>query len=119
MERIAETEDEKELRQNMIDLLTPMCKGWCTEVGLEVVQTALQVMGGVGYTKDFPLEQPYRDARISTIYEGTTDIQALDLIGRKILRNDGALFQLLMGHFSELIKEHKFQSKDSHTKHSL
>jgi butyryl-CoA dehydrogenase len=53
------------------------------EVGLEVVQAGLQVMGGVGYTKDFPLEQLYRDARISTIYEGTTDIQALDLIGRK------------------------------------
>ena len=98
LEKIAETEKEKENRQNMIDLLTPMCKGWCTEVGLEVVQAGLQVMGGVGYTKDFPLEQLYRDARISTIYEGTTDIQALDLIGRKILRNDGALFQQLMGH---------------------
>ena len=107
LERIAETEKEKENRQNMIDLLTPMCKGWCTEVGLEVVQAGLQVMGGVGYTKDFPLEQLYRDARISTIYEGTTDIQALDLIGRKILRNDGALFQQLMGHYSELINEHR------------
>ena len=49
----------------------------------------------------------YRDARISTIYEGTTDIQALDLIGRKILRNDGALFQQLMGNYSELINEHR------------
>ena len=107
LEKIAETEKEKENRQNMIDLLTPMCKGWCTEVGLEVVQTGLQVMGGVGYTKDFPLEQLYRDARISTIYEGTTDIQALDLIGRKILRNDGALFQQLMGNYSELINEHR------------
>ena len=107
LERIAESNDEKENLQNMIDMLTPMCKGWCTEVGLEVVQTALQVMGGVGYTKDFPLEQLYRDARISTIYEGTTDIQALDLIGRKILRKDGALFQQLMGHYSELINKNK------------
>ena len=107
LEKIAETEKEKENRQNMIDLLTPMCKGWCTEVGLEVVQAGLQVMGGVGYTKDFPLEQLYRDARISTIYEGTTDIQALDLIGRKILRNDGALFQQLMGNYNELINEHR------------
>jgi hypothetical protein len=84
-----------------------MCKGWCTEIGLEVIQNGIQVLGGVGYTKDFPLEQLYRDARISTIYEGTTDIQALDLIGRKMLRNEGALFQQLMQHFSQLITEHK------------
>ncbi len=59
--------------QNMVDLLTPMCKGWCTEVGLDVVQVGIQVLGGVGYTKDFPLEQLFRDARIAPIYEGTTD----------------------------------------------
>ncbi|GIT03530.1 MAG: hypothetical protein CM1200mP28_07890 [Deltaproteobacteria bacterium] len=75
-----------------------MCKGWCTEVGLEVVQAGLQVMGGVGYTKDFPLEQLYRDARISTIYEGTTDIQALVLMAEKFSAR-WALFQQLMGHY--------------------
>ncbi len=107
LETIAKSDEEKLEKQNMINMLTPMCKGWCTEIGLEVIQNGIQVLGGVGYTKDFPLEQLYRDARISTIYEGTTDIQALDLIGRKMLRNEGALFQQLMQHFSQLITEHK------------
>ena len=90
----------------MVDMLTPMCKGWCTEVGLDVVRTGIQVLGGVGYTKDFPLEQLFRDARIAPIYEGTTDIQALDLVGRKMLQNGGILFQQLMEQFSQLIAEH-------------
>jgi len=90
----------------MVDLLTPMCKGWCTEVGLDVVRTGIQVLGGVGYTKDFPLEQLFRDARIAPIYEGTTDIQALDLVGRKMLQQGGMLFQNLMERFSKLIAKH-------------
>ena len=88
----------------MVDLLTPMCKGWCTEVGLDVVQTGIQILGGVGYTKDFPMEQLFRDARIAPIYEGTTDIQALDLVGRKMLTQKGILFQQLMEEFSHLIQ---------------
>ncbi|MBC8258852.1 MAG: acyl-CoA dehydrogenase [SAR324 cluster bacterium] len=107
LEQVAKTTDERQKSQNMIDLLTPMCKGWCTEVGLDVVQAGIQILGGVGYTRDFPLEQLYRDARISTIYEGTTDIQALDLIGRKMLQNGGLLFQQLMEQFSQLIEKHK------------
>ena len=107
LEQIAKTDDEQQMAQNMVDMLTPMCKGWCTEVGQEVVQIGIQVLGGVGYTRDFPLEQLYRDARISTIYEGTTDIQALDLIGRKMVQNGGILFQQLMEQFSQLIEKHK------------
>jgi len=106
LEKIAKTDDEKQSTQNMVDMLTPMCKGWCTEVGLDVVRTGIQVLGGVGYTKDFPLEQLFRDARIAPIYEGTTDIQALDLVGRKMLQNGGILFQQLMEQFSQLIAEH-------------
>ena len=106
LEKIAKTDDEKQSTQNMVDMLTPMCKGWCTEVGLDVVRTSIQVLGGVGYTKDFPLEQLFRDARIAPIYEGTTDIQALDLVGRKMLQNGGILFQQLMEQFSQLIAEH-------------
>ncbi len=90
----------------MVDLLTPMCKGWCTEVGLDVVSTGIQILGGVGYTKDFPMEQLYRDARIAPIYEGTTDIQALDLVGRKMLQQGGKLFQEMMERFSQLIEKH-------------
>ena len=103
LEKIATTDEEKQSAQNMVDLLTPMCKGWCTEVGVDVVRTGIQILGGVGYTKDFPLEQLFRDARIAPIYEGTTDIQALDLVGRKMLMKGGMLFQNLMERFSQLI----------------
>ena len=106
IEKTAKNNEIKIRAQNMVDLLTPMCKGWCTEVGLDVVQTGIQILGGVGYTKDFPLEQLFRDARIAPIYEGTTDIQALDLIGRKMFKQDGILFKQLMGQFSQLIEEH-------------
>jgi len=106
LELIAKTDEERKKAQNMVDLLTPMCKGWCTEVGLDVVQVGIQVLGGVGYTKDFPMEQLYRDARIAPIYEGTTDIQALDLVGRKMLQQGGMLFQQLMERFSQLIGKH-------------
>ena len=107
LEKMAKTDEGKIRAQNMIDLLTPMCKGWCTEVGLDVVQTGIQILGGVGYTKDFPMEQLFRDARIAPIYEGTTDIQALDLIGRKMIKKDGILFKQSMEQFSQLIEEHK------------
>ncbi len=103
LESIATNDEEKLRAQNMVDILTPMCKGWCTEVGLDVVRTGIQVLGGVGYTKDFPMEQLSRDARIAPIYEGTTDIQALDLVGRKMFLHGGKLFQELMGRFSQLI----------------
>ena len=106
LELIAKTDEERQKAQNMVDLLTPMCKGWCTEVGLDVVQVGIQVLGGVGYTKDFPMEQLFRDARIAPIYEGTTDIQALDLVGRKMLQQGGMLFQQLMERFSQLIGKH-------------
>ncbi|MDG1178094.1 MAG: acyl-CoA dehydrogenase family protein, partial [SAR324 cluster bacterium] len=106
LEQIAKTDEEKQRAQNMVDLLLPMCKGWCTEVGLDVVRTGIQVLGGVGYTKDFPLEQLFRDARIAPIYEGTTDIQALDLVGRKMLQQGGMLFQQMMERFSQLIGKH-------------
>ncbi len=91
----------------LLDILTPLCKGWCTETGIDVVRTAIQVLGGVGYTKDFPLEQMYRDIRVSAIYEGTTDIQALDLVGRKMTLQNGALFQSLMGRFSSNLEKNR------------
>ncbi len=72
-----------------VDLLMPVAKGWCTEVGNEVCDDAIQVFGGMGFVEETGIAQFYRDARITTIYEGTTGIQANDLIGRKILRENG------------------------------
>ncbi|MEZ5538056.1 MAG: acyl-CoA dehydrogenase [Thiolinea sp.] len=79
-----------------IDLLMPVVKGWCTEVGNEVCDDAIQVFGGMGFVEETGIAQYFRDARIITIYEGTTGIQANDLIGRKILRERGeTLLELL------------------------
>ncbi len=75
--------------QELVDLLTPVVKGWCTETGVEVASTGLQVHGGMGYIEETGAAQYLRDARITTIYEGTTGIQANDLIGRKLIRNNG------------------------------
>jgi len=74
----------------LAELLTPVAKGWGTEWGVRIASTALQVHGGMGYVEETGAAQHYRDARITTIYEGTTGIQAMDLVGRKLLRDRGA-----------------------------
>ncbi len=71
-------------------LLTPIVKAWCSDLGVEVASTAIQVHGGIGYIEETGVAQHYRDARIATIYEGTNGIQARDLVGRKVLRDGGA-----------------------------
>jgi hypothetical protein len=73
-----------------VELMIPVVKGWCTENAVELCSIALQVFGGTGYIEETGIAQQYRDVRILTIYEGTTGIQALDLIGRKLLRDMGA-----------------------------
>ena len=75
---------------NVNDLLLPLVKGYCSEKGYELLATALQVYGGSGFLRDYPIEQYIRDAKIDTLYEGTTGIQALDLFFRKIVRDQGA-----------------------------
>jgi alkylation response protein AidB-like acyl-CoA dehydrogenase len=73
-----------------VELMIPVVKGWCTEVAIDVCSTALQVFGGMGYIEETGIAQQYRDVRITAIYEGTTGIQALDLVGRKLIRDMGA-----------------------------
>ena len=82
---------ERARQQALVDLLTPVVKGWCTEWGVQIASTGLQVHGGMGFIEETGAAQHYRDARITTIYEGTTGIQAVDLVGRKILRDRGAV----------------------------
>ncbi|MGA8576459.1 MAG: acyl-CoA dehydrogenase [Candidatus Cybelea sp.] len=84
--------DEKVRKEHkaFVELMIPIVKGWCTESAVELCSTALQVFGGMGYIEETGIAQQYRDVRIITIYEGTTGIQALDLIGRKLLRDMGA-----------------------------
>jgi len=81
---------EKRRNQALLDLLTPVVKGWCTEQGVEVASTGIQVHGGMGFIEETGATQYLRDARITTIYEGTTGIQANDLVGRKVGFEKGA-----------------------------
>jgi alkylation response protein AidB-like acyl-CoA dehydrogenase len=86
----AETEQQRKQHQRRVDLIIPIVKGWCTEMAQEVTYTGVQVHGGMGFIEETGAAQHMRDARILTIYEGTTGIQALDLMGRKMLRDRGA-----------------------------
>ena len=70
--------------------MIPIVKGWCTETATELCSTAVQIFGGMGYIEETGIAQQYRDVKIGSIYEGTTGIQALDLVGRKLIRDMGA-----------------------------
>ena len=76
--------------QSRLDLLTPVVKGWCTELAVEIASLGMQIHGGMGFVEETGAAQYLRDARITTIYEGTTGIQANDLIGRKVGAEKGA-----------------------------
>jgi hypothetical protein len=81
---------KKKEHQAFVDLMIPVVKGWSTETGIEVASLGVQVHGGMGFIEETGAAQHLRDARITTIYEGTTGIQAGDLVGRKIAREGGA-----------------------------
>lgn len=85
------------------DLLLPLVKGYNSEKGYELLAVSLQCIGGSGYCQDYPFEQYIRDQKIDSLYEGTTQIQAQDLIFRKILRDGGATLQSLMGRVQKTI----------------
>ena len=87
-----EAADEARL---LLEVLTPMAKSWPSEWCLEANSLAIQVLGGYGYTRDFPVEQYWRDNRLNMIHEGTHGIQAMDLLGRKVLMEGGRGFDLL------------------------
>jgi len=88
----AQAADEARL---LLEVLTPIAKSWPSEYCLEANSLAIQVHGGYGYTRDFPVEQYWRDNRLNMIHEGTHGIQALDLLGRKVLMEDGRGLELL------------------------
>jgi alkylation response protein AidB-like acyl-CoA dehydrogenase len=88
-----------------LEFLTPIAKGWCTELGQHIASLGVQVHGGMGYIEETGAAQHLRDARITTIYEGTTAIQANDLIGRKILRDKGAFARTLLAETAGLAAE--------------
>ncbi|MCC7274176.1 MAG: acyl-CoA dehydrogenase [Alphaproteobacteria bacterium] len=83
--------------RRLLDILTPIVKAWPAEWCLEANKLAIQVHGGYGYTREYPVEQLYRDNRLNPIHEGTNGIQAIDLLGRKVMMEDGALLAELVG----------------------
>ena len=89
---------ERDRRQKRVDLLTPVIKGWCTELGVEIASLGLQVHGGMGFIEETGAAQYLRDSRVAPIYEGTTGIQAGDFVSRKLSIDDGAAM-------AELIEE--------------
>jgi len=98
------TEDHERWLQRE-DLMLPLVKGYCSEKAYELLgSTTLQTFGGSGYTQDYPIEQYVRDAKIDTLYEGTTAIQALDLLFRKIVRDQGATLTWLADQIREFVK---------------
>ena len=98
--------------QAFVDLMIPIVKGWCTETAQEVTSLGVQVHGGMGYIEETGAAQHYRDARIITIYEGTTGIQANDLIGRKTARDRGATARLVAAQIDK-VSAHLASQADS------
>jgi len=93
---------ERAQAQAGVDLLIPILKGWCTETGIEVASTGIQIHGGNGFIEETGAAQHLRDARITAIYEGTTGIQANDLVGRKLLREGGRSMHALIAQIDAL-----------------
>ncbi|MFH2067608.1 MAG: acyl-CoA dehydrogenase [Pseudomonadota bacterium] len=100
---VSDNEDEKEKLHGLIDILIPVAKGYVTDKSFEMCSYGMQVFGGYGYIKEFPMEQLMRDCRITMIYEGTNGIQAMDLLGRKLGMKKGKLVMDLFGEIQKTI----------------
>ncbi len=96
---------DQEKAEDLVALLTPIIKSYGSERGFANISEAMQVMGGAGYTQDWPVEQYMRDERIAMIYEGTNHIQALDLVGRKLPMKGGQLMRVFAGEITALLRE--------------
>lgn len=104
-EKTAADETSRREATLLLDILTPIAKSWPSQWCVEANSLAIQVLGGYGYTRDFPVEQFYRDNRLNAIHEGTHGIQGLDLLGRKVVMQEGAAFKLLGARIHATIAE--------------
>ncbi|MGB6310251.1 MAG: acyl-CoA dehydrogenase [Steroidobacteraceae bacterium] len=103
--RVHPDAQERQRHQAFVDLMIPVIKGWCTENSVEIASIGIQVHGGVGFVEETGAAQYLRDARITPIYEGTTGIQANDLIGRKLARDGGLAAQAVIAQMRALAAE--------------
>jgi 3-(methylsulfanyl)propanoyl-CoA dehydrogenase len=101
----AQTEEERQTADDMISLLTPVIKGFVTDLGYQIATQSQQVYGGHGYIREWGMEQYVRDARIAQIYEGTNGVQAMDLVGRKLAKDGGRAIQAFLAMVGEEVAE--------------
>ncbi len=97
----------KEKYKGLIEILTPVIKAYCTDKGFEVCSQGVQVFGGYGFIKEYPQEQLLRDCKITSIYEGTNGVQAMDLLGRKLGMNSGKPFMDFLGEINKAVANAK------------
>jgi butyryl-CoA dehydrogenase len=97
------SDEEKEKYNLLLEILTPIAKSYPSEMGIHAISQGLQCLGGSGYCDDYTLEQYYRDSRIHPIHEGTTGIQAMDLLGRKVIMQNGQAFMLFISELQATI----------------
>ena len=105
LKAVALTQEERDELELLLELLTPVLKSWPSEHCLEANKLAIQVLGGYGYTRDYPVERHYRDNRLNHIHEGSFGIQGLDLLGRKVQINDGRALDLLLARIRATLVE--------------
>jgi alkylation response protein AidB-like acyl-CoA dehydrogenase len=101
---VAKDDAEKQKYNSLVEILTPISKAYCTDIGFRVIELAIQTLGGYGYLKDYAPEQFLRDSKIASLYEGTNGIQAMDLVGRKLSMNGGANVIALAGLMNEFLQ---------------
>ena len=104
-QKIAKTEEDKARATLLLELLTPICKSWPSEFCLEANKLAIQILGGYGYTREYPVERFYRDNRLNHIHEGTHAIHGLDIMGRKVRMSNGAALKILAQEVMATIEE--------------
>jgi len=105
--RIAGSEEEANKLIGMLGVLTPVCKAYGSDSAFESIRLAIQCLGGAGFTEDFPVAQMLRDNKVFSIYEGTNAIQGQDLLGRRVVKNQGEDLRTLMAEMSQDIAEGK------------
>lgn len=105
LQKLAKDKQEVDRITLLLELLTPICKSWPSEFCLEANKLAIQVLGGYGYTREYPVERYYRDNRLNHIHEGTHAIHGLDILGRKVRIADGAALKLLAKEIQDTIAQ--------------
>ena len=97
--------------RNLLDFMTPIIKAYCSDMGFRVCETAMQCLGGYGYCRDYPIERYLRDAKITSLYEGTNGIQSIDLMGRKMTAKNGACFAAYRREIEEFCSRHRLDEE--------